>query len=86
MRVPVVASPAAFNGINAVAGRDILVAPSFETFSEAISNLLRNAGERERLASNGRSCVEQNHRWDVVLDRLEKVVVGSGVVQELPHS
>jgi sugar transferase (PEP-CTERM/EpsH1 system associated) len=76
MRVPVVASPAAFEGISAVAGRDLLVAAGPKAFSRAVVTLLRDPAARERYAAAGRTCVETNHNWSRLLQRLEDLVVG----------
>ena len=76
MRVPVVASPAAFDGISAVAGRDLLVAAGPKAFSRAVVTLLRDPAARERYAAAGRTCVETNHNWSRLLQRLEDLVVG----------
>ncbi len=78
MRVPVVASPAAFEGISAVAGRDLLVAAGPDEFSRTIVTLLRDPAVRERYAAAGRTCVETNHNWSRLLQRLEDLVVGGG--------
>jgi len=77
MRVPVVASPAAFEGISAVAGRDLLVAADPQEFSRAVVTLLRDSAARERYAAAGRTCVESNHNWSRLLERLEDLVAGS---------
>jgi len=76
MRVPVVASPAASEGISAVAGQDLLVAAGPKAFSRAIVTLLRDPAARERYAAAGRACVETNHNWSRLLQRLEDLVVG----------
>ena len=76
MRVPVVASPAAFEGISAVAGRDLLVAAGPKAFSRAVVALLRDPAARERYAAAGRTCVETSHNWSRLLQRLEDLVVG----------
>jgi sugar transferase (PEP-CTERM/EpsH1 system associated) len=76
MRVPVVASPAAFEGISAVAGHDLLVADGPKAFSRAVVTLLRDPAARERYAAAGRTCVETNHNWSRLLQRLEDLVVG----------
>ena len=76
MRLPVVASSAAFNGINAEAGRDLLVADDPESFSRAVLSLLQEAPRRERYAEAARACVERNHDWAQILDGLERVVTG----------
>jgi len=74
MRVPVVASPAAFNGINAEAGRDVLVADGPESFSRSVVSLLDDPLLRDRHAAAARICVEHNHDWARILDRLERLV------------
>jgi hypothetical protein len=76
MRVPVVASSAAFAGISAVAGRDLVVADDAEAFSRGVVTLLRDRATRERYAAAGRACVEENHNWSRLLQRLEHLVVG----------
>jgi polysaccharide biosynthesis protein PslH len=76
MRVPVVASPAAFNGVHAVADRDLLVAGDADAFSRGVLRLLGDADMRERYAAGGRACVERNHNWDRLLPRFEEFVVG----------
>ncbi len=75
MRVPVVASPQAFNGINAVADRDLLVAEGPEAFGRAVVSLLDDPVRRERYAAAGRACVEENHDWERILHDLEALVV-----------
>ena len=76
MRVPVVASPAASAGISAVAGRDLLVTANPLEFSQAVVTLLRDPAARERFAAAGRTCVEANHNWSQLLERLEGLVAG----------
>ncbi|MGH7348728.1 MAG: TIGR03087 family PEP-CTERM/XrtA system glycosyltransferase, partial [Candidatus Rokuibacteriota bacterium] len=76
MRVPVVASPAAANGIHAVAGRDLLVEREPEAFGHAVVSLLDDRAMRERYASAARACVEANHDWGRILRRLDDLVVG----------
>jgi glycosyltransferase involved in cell wall biosynthesis len=76
MRVPVVASQAAFDGISAMAERDLLVAAGPKAFSRAVVSLLRDPAARERYAAAGRACVETNHNWSRLLQRLEQLVVG----------
>jgi sugar transferase (PEP-CTERM/EpsH1 system associated) len=74
MRVPVVASPAAFNGINAEAGRDVLVADDPESFSRGGVSLVDDPLLRDRHAAAARTCVERNHDWARILDGLERLV------------
>ena len=84
MRVPVVASPAAFAGISAVAGRDLLVAAEPEEFSRAVITLLRDPADRERFAAAGLACVKTNHTWSQLLERLEDLVAGGERLAEGP--
>jgi glycosyltransferase involved in cell wall biosynthesis len=76
MRVPVVASPQAFNGINAVADRDLLVADGADAFARAAVSLLDDPARRERYAAAARACVEANHDWERILRGFEALVVG----------
>jgi glycosyltransferase involved in cell wall biosynthesis len=76
MRVPVVASPAAANGIHAVAGRDLMVEADPEAFAQAVLCLLDDPAMRERYASAGRACVESNHDWQRILRQLDDLVGG----------
>src|SRR5262245_25575291 len=76
MRVPVVASGAAFSGIDAMAGRDLRVADEPEAFAREVVDLLGDGALRERVARAGRACVEANHNWDRLLPRLEALVTG----------
>lgn len=78
MRVPVVATPPAFNGINAVADRDLLVADGPEALSRATLSLLDDPDRRERYAAAARASVEDNHDWERILQGLEALVVDGG--------
>jgi polysaccharide biosynthesis protein PslH len=70
---PVIASSAAFEGVRAVAGRDLLVADGARAFQAAINAVLRGAhpglGERARLA------METGYEWDHVMARLDRHLV-----------
>lgn len=74
MARPVVASPAAFEGIEAEPGRHLLVADSAEAQAEAIAGLL---GDPERARALGRAArrrVEQAYRWEARLAGLGEIV------------
>lgn len=43
-------------------------------FVEAMRLLVTNTRMRERLAANGRDYVKQNHRWDAVLGRFDRLI------------
>jgi polysaccharide biosynthesis protein PslH len=86
MRVPVVASPEACAGLDAVPGRDLLVAGDAGAFAEAVVSVLRDATKRQRYADAGRAYVTANHEWNRVLRRLDDLVAGGagGSVRRLP--
>jgi len=45
-----------------------------EEFVEAMRLLVTNTRMRERLARNGRSYVQQHHRWDAVMGRFDRLI------------
>ena len=46
-----------------------------EEFAEALRLLMTNTRLREKLGENGRQYVRQNHRWDAVLGRFERLMM-----------
>ncbi|NUU01802.1 TIGR03087 family PEP-CTERM/XrtA system glycosyltransferase [Herbaspirillum robiniae] len=76
MGMPVLASPQAFEGISAAAGRDLLVADGAAAFAEAAVRLLQDTlpdGPRASLAASARATIEEKYGWDrqlAVLDAL----------------
>jgi sugar transferase (PEP-CTERM/EpsH1 system associated) len=74
MARPVVASPAAFEGIEAEPGRDLFVAAEAEAQAEAIAGLL---DDRDRAAAVGQSArlrMEEAYRWEARLAPLGAIV------------
>jgi len=63
MGIPVVATPEAAKGIQAVPGRDFMVADNPHGFAEHILNLLRDVRMREILAGSARTQIEKSHLW-----------------------
>jgi len=84
MRVPVVASPAAARGIDAVPGRDLVVADDPDAFAGAVADLMTDGARRERYAEAGRACVMANHSWDRLLGRLDDLLVAEPPVSAGP--
>jgi sugar transferase (PEP-CTERM/EpsH1 system associated) len=70
---PVVASPAAFAGIEATAGRDLIVAGPDEEAS-AVLALLRDPASAAELGSNARLRVEVRYGWDARLASLAGMI------------
>ncbi len=62
--VPVVSTTAAWEGVFATPGRDLLTADTAERFADSVLRLLRTPALREALGVNGRAAVVANHSWD----------------------
>jgi sugar transferase (PEP-CTERM/EpsH1 system associated) len=77
MARPVVASPAAFEGIEAEPGRHLFVAETAEAQAEAISGLLDDPQRARVLGQAARRRMEQVYRWDARLAPLGDIV-GAG--------
>ncbi len=71
---PVVASPQAFEGLDARAGEDLVVAADARAFAEEVIALLRDAGRAERIGRAARACVEGRYRWGTNLAALDEVL------------
>lgn len=70
MGVPVVASPRAAAGLDAVPGRDLLVAAGAADFASAVTRLLGSESLRRELAENGRRAAERSYDWKTLSARL----------------
>ena len=66
---PVVASPQAFEGVRAEAGRDLLVGDGAAAIARLVAEVLD--GAHPSLGSNGRSAVERGYTWAGTLARLD---------------
>jgi sugar transferase (PEP-CTERM/EpsH1 system associated) len=73
MARPVVASPAAFEGVDAVPGRDLLVA-QVDGMTSAIVGLLSDDRQAARVAAAARSLVEARYAWSARLAPLAGMV------------
>ena len=74
MARPVVASSQAFEGIEACAGQDLLVADGETQFAEAVLGLLRDPARATRIGCAARARVEASYRWDSNLAPLDEVI------------
>jgi sugar transferase (PEP-CTERM/EpsH1 system associated) len=74
MGLPTVATPAAFEGVEAETPDHLLVAEGAAEFAEAVVRLLDDAALRRQLGQQARACVEANYRWETQLSRLDRVV------------
>jgi sugar transferase (PEP-CTERM/EpsH1 system associated) len=64
MARPVVASPAAFEGIEAKPGQHLLVTDGAEAMAEAISGLLADPAAATALGRSGRDLVTRTYQWE----------------------
>ena len=64
MARPVVASPAAFEGIEAEPGRDLIVADGAEAQAEAVTGLLADRDRAEAIGRAARQRMEEAYRWE----------------------
>jgi sugar transferase (PEP-CTERM/EpsH1 system associated) len=78
MARPVVASPAAFDGIDAMPGQDLLVADGAEAQAEAIAQLLHDPMRAGALGASARRRMERAYRWAAKLAPLDALVGGAG--------
>ena len=70
----VIASPAAFEGIEAEGGRELIVAESPEQQARAIRRLLADKAETEALGRAARRRMELSYRWESRLAPLASIV------------
>ena len=67
---PVVASPQAFEGIRAVAGRDLLVADGLQATVSAVHAIL--TGKHPGLGAAARTAMERGYSWDKIFQKLDR--------------
>jgi sugar transferase (PEP-CTERM/EpsH1 system associated) len=78
MARPVVASPAAFEGIEAEPGRDLLVAEGAEAQAAAIAGLLADPARGRALGRAGRRRMEEAYSWSARLAPLAGILAPAG--------
>ena len=74
MGVPVVSSRTAAGGVDAVAGEHLLVADTADEYVAAILRICDDAGERARLAEQGRARMLSHHAWPESMRRLDAII------------
>jgi sugar transferase (PEP-CTERM/EpsH1 system associated) len=73
---PVVATPAALDGIAAQPGREVLVGADAETFAKAVADVLTHRAPPD-LGRLGRKFVLRHHRWQTQLEALDRLIARS---------
>jgi sugar transferase (PEP-CTERM/EpsH1 system associated) len=74
MAVPVVTSPVAAGGVDALAGEHFLTARSPEEYRDAIQRVLDHPAERRRFAEAGRARMLSHHAWPNSMKRLDAII------------
>jgi sugar transferase (PEP-CTERM/EpsH1 system associated) len=74
MARPVVASPQAFEGIDAKPGRDLIVADGAHEEVEAVNTLLTDPARAEAIGAAARARVEARYAWDARLAPLDAML------------
>ena len=74
MARPVIASPPAFEGIDAIPGRDLLVAETSEQQAEAVIGLLGDRQHSFTIGAAARRQMEARYRWDAKLAPLAEMI------------
>jgi hypothetical protein len=74
MGIPVVTSPAAAGGVDAVPQEHLLVARTYEEQGAAILRILEDPAERRRLGAAGRSRMLTHHAWPSSMQRLDAII------------
>lgn len=72
---PVITTAKAQQGIDAVAGRDLLVADGPRDIAAGVVRLLGDEAERVRIAEAGRRRVAEGYDWEGALEALERLVI-----------
>ena len=73
MQVPVVTTSVGAMGLEADAGKELLVADTPMDFAEHVNQLLDSQRLRDSLAQTARSRIEASYSWEAIGDRLKDV-------------
>lgn len=79
--MPVVTTTVGLEGIEALPGRDVLVADAPEAFARNVVRLLRDPQLQRRLAENGRRLAEEKYDWQVILSKMDAVYQAASELQ-----
>jgi glycosyltransferase involved in cell wall biosynthesis len=72
MRKPIVSTALGAEGIDAVPGRDILIADGPREFADSVVRLLEDPGLAERLGQSGRKLAVDRYAWSSAALQLER--------------
>ena len=72
--LPVVTSPVAAGGVDAIDSEHVLVARTPDEQASAILHVLSDPAERRRLAGSARARMLSHHAWDRAMQRLDGII------------
>ncbi len=73
MGVPVVTTSIGATALEAVDGRDIIVADDTKVFAEKVLELLKDSDLRNYIAKNARKLVEEKYEWSTIVRRFDEI-------------
>jgi len=73
MKLPIVTTSLGFEALDAVAGRDMIVADDAKKFAQEVIRLLKDKELRQGIAQKARKLVEEKYGWPAVVRRLDMV-------------
>jgi sugar transferase (PEP-CTERM/EpsH1 system associated) len=76
---PVIATPAALEGLDLVQGRDALAAKGVDDWCRTVAELWNDPVRRDELGRHARSYVEVHHRWEISLRRFDSIIAAAAV-------
>ena len=68
--IPVVSTTLGAEGLDFIAGKNILIADDHSLFAEAVSDLLKSADKRNRIGQSGRQLYEASYTWQAAWKNL----------------
>jgi sugar transferase (PEP-CTERM/EpsH1 system associated) len=75
MGIPVVATPQAFEGIEAEPGRDLILGGDVRKIAEGVIGLVKEGSLRKSIGDNARRIIEKNYCWAKNLEKLDNVLM-----------
>jgi sugar transferase (PEP-CTERM/EpsH1 system associated) len=73
MGVPVVTTSMGATALDAVDGKDIIVADNPKSFADKTIELVKNRDLRDYIAQNARKLVEEKYEWSTIVERFNEI-------------
>jgi sugar transferase (PEP-CTERM/EpsH1 system associated) len=74
MGIPVVATPQAFEGIEAKPDKDLILGEDAGKIAEGVIKLIKEVSLRKSLSGCGRAVIEKNYCWTKNLEKLDRIL------------